>query len=235
MKRILTLGVFAGLFAMMMVSCGNKSNQHADSDETEVQTGDLLFVGLPYDYDLYDSTSTDRPVVSDTRDENDTVNYIHVAILERDENDRLWIVDATLRRGVDRYPLDTFLLNFTLNDGTLPQLDVMRLKDNADAAAYVANARQFCGHPYDICFGASTDSLYCSELVRDAYVSASGEHVFSEAPISFKSSDGSFPLYWQQLFGLMKQPIPQDKMGTTPSAMIKESCLKYVGPLKVNR
>lgn len=231
MKRLLAISLMVGIIVMMM-SCHNKSNDKT-FDETEVQNGDLLFVGLSYDYQLVvDSADMDAAIVESTCDNADSVNYIHVAILERDENGQIWVVDATIRRGVDRYPLDTFLVNFTLNDGTLPRLEVMRLKDNTDVDQYVTNARQFCGRPYDVYFGTSSDSLYCSELVRDSYITAKGDYIFSEAPMNFKRADGTFPAYWEQLFALIKQPIPQGKNGTNPNAMRKESCLKYVGELK---
>ena len=116
-----------------------------------MQTGDLLFVGLPYDFTIGDSTDMSSAITAATGDE-EGVNYIHVAILEVDDNDSIWVIDATLKHGVDRYPFSTFLSDFTLDDGSYPQLDVMRLKDNRKAADYVENAKTYCGRAYDIYF-----------------------------------------------------------------------------------
>ena len=78
-------------------------------------TGDLLFVGIPGDYNLEGISSA----IADATGYGDT-NFIHTAIIEVDGDGQAWIIDATLKRGVARYPIDTFLTDFTLNDGSLP-------------------------------------------------------------------------------------------------------------------
>ena len=192
-----------------------------------VQNGDLLFVGLPVNYTIGDTTGMSSAIAAATGDE-DSLNYIHVAIIEVDGHDSIWIIDATLKHGVDRYPFSTFLADFTLDDGSYPQLDVMRLKDNRHAADYVEQAKKFCGQPYDICFLPDNGALYCSELVRNAYRNADGTYLFGEEPMNFKSADGTFPPYWVYLFDSIGQPIPQDVPGTNPNGMSKEPCLTKV-------
>ncbi len=139
-----------------------------------------------------------------------------------------WIIDATIKRGVDRHPLDTFITDFTLKDGSLPVFIVKRLKDPSKASEYVANSRKYLGRPYDLHFGVSDDSLYCSELVRDCYVGPDGKHVFGTVPMNFKGPDGEFPLYWRQLFEKLGSPIPQDVPGTNPQDMSKSPALVTV-------
>jgi len=196
-----------------------------------IQNGDLLFVGLPYDYTLGDSTDMSSAITVATG-EDSGINYIHVAILEVDDNDSVWVIDATLKHGVDRYPFSTFLSDFTLDDGSYPQLDVMRLKDNTKAADYVANAKTYCGRAYDLYFLPNNDEQYCSELVRNAYRNDTSSYIFSQAPMNFQAPDGTFPPYWVYLFKLIDQPIPQGEMGTNPNSMSKESCLMKVTSLE---
>jgi hypothetical protein len=196
-----------------------------------IQNGDLLFVGLPYDYTLGDSTDMSSAITAATG-EDSGINYIHVAILEVDDNDSVWVIDATLKHGVDRYPFSTFLNDFTLDDGSYPQLDVMRLKDNTKAADYVANAKTYCGRAYDLYFLPNNDEQYCSELVRNAYRNDTSSYIFSQAPMNFQAPDGTFPPYWVYLFKLIDQPIPQGEMGTNPNSMSKESCLMKVTSLE---
>ncbi|MBR4219331.1 MAG: hypothetical protein IKR71_09880 [Bacteroidales bacterium] len=196
-----------------------------------IQNGDLLFVGLPYDYTLGDSTDMSSAITVATG-EDSGINYIHVAILEVDDNDSVWVIDATLKHGVDRYPFSTFLSDFTLDDGSYPQLDVMRLKDNTKAANYVANAKTYCGRAYDLYFLPNNDEQYCSELVRNAYRNDTSSYIFSQAPMNFQAPDGTFPPYWVYLFKLIDQPIPQGEMGTNPNSMSKESCLMKVTSLE---
>lgn len=190
----------------------------------DVQNGDLLFIGLPTNYDM-NSDSDMASAIAQATGEKGSVNYIHVAILEVDSANQIWIIDATLAHGVDRHPLDTFLHDFTLQDGTYPILDVMRLKNNKNASQYVENAKQYLGQPYDIYFLPDNNAMYCSELVWYSYVTPKGKHVFHNAPMNFKSADGTFPIYWQELFEYIGQPIPQGVPGTNPNAMQKEKIL----------
>lgn len=212
-------------FATIFCGCQNKAEQTASNEEPKLQTGDLVFVALPLDY-MSDTTEMGSAIAASTGD-SVGINYIHVAIAEV-ANDSVWIIDATLKHGVDRHPLDTFLCDFTLDDGSLPQMDIMRLSDNSNAAKYVENAKQFTGRDYDLYFLPDNDEQYCSELVRNSYIDEKGEHLFSDAPMNFKSDDGTFPPYWVWLFEQIGQPIPQGLPGTNPNAMSKEKCLKKV-------
>ena len=188
-----------------------------------LQNGDLVFVGIPSDYRLDDSMG-DAIGSSTCRD---SLNIIHAAIAEV-KGDSVWIIDATIKRGVDRHPLDTFLRDFTLKDGSLPEFFVMRLRDDRDADSYVANARGFVGLSYNCSFVPCDTARYCTELVRDSYRRADGSYVFSEAPMNFLAADGTMPPYWEQLFALLGQDVPQGVPGTNPKAMMAEPCLRQI-------
>ncbi|MBO7653160.1 MAG: hypothetical protein J6S84_10690 [Bacteroidales bacterium] len=223
--RLITVIVL--ITTILFVSCnGNSEKLESSKDKsTTLQTGDLVFVALPLDY-MADTTEMGSAIAASTGD-SVGINYIHVAIAEV-ANDSVWIIDATLAHGVDRHPLDTFFCDFTLDDGSLPQMDIMRLSDNSNAAKYVENAKQFTGRGYDLYFLPDNDEQYCSELVRNSYIDEKGEYLFSDAPMNFKSDDGTFPPYWVWLFEQIGQPIPQGLPGTNPNAMSKEKCLKKV-------
>ena len=90
-----------------------------------LQTGDLIFVGIPADYDL-DADSMGSAIADATGGQTG-LNRIHTAIAEVDADGQVWIIDATIKYGVDRHPLDTFLRQFTLRDGSLPTFEVKRL------------------------------------------------------------------------------------------------------------
>lgn len=220
--------------AMVFTSCHQAVPEpHAVTmGNVSIQNGDLLFVGIPLDYHLSDSTGMDDAITSATGQEG-AVNYIHVAILEVDENDSLWVIDATIKHGVDRHPFSVFLSDFTLKDGSCPVLEVKRLKDNLAADSYVKNAKTYLGRDYDMYFSPDNMEQYCSELVRNAYTNGTDTYIFNEAPMNFKSADGSFPPYWVELFGLLGEPIPQGVMGTNPNDMSKESCLERVGEMRM--
>ncbi len=207
--------ILLSIVATLFVAC---RSEKVDT----LKTGDLVFVGIPMDYSL-DNGSMDAAIASATGNP-DSLNLIHVAIAEVDAEGK-WIIDATIKRGIDRHPLDTFVTDFTLKDGSLPVFIVKRLKDPSKAAEYVANTRKYLGRPYDLHFMPSDDSLYCSELVRDCYVGPDGEYVFDTVPMNFKDADGEFPLYWRQLFERLQAPIPQGLPGTNPQDMSKSPAL----------
>ena len=192
----------------------------------KLQTGDLVFVGIPADYSL-DHDSMDSAITEATGGQTG-LNRIHTAIAEVDDEGRVWIIDATIKYGVDRHPLDTFLRQFTLRDGSLPVFEVKRLQDGARAEASVRNAKQYLGLPYDVTFLPDNDAYYCTELVYDSYLGEDGTPIFHSAPMNFKNADGEFPRYWGQLFARLGQPIPQDVPGTNPQGMSEEPALRDV-------
>ena len=204
----------------------NESAKPTDTPDNQLQAGDLVFVALPLDYDLNASSDMISAIMASTSDTSE-LNYIHVAIADVDTNNNVWIIDATLKHGVDRYPLDTFLCDFTLPNGQYPIFNIMRLNDNTKAKEYVENAKKYTGREYDKYFLPDNDEQYCSELVRNSYKNGD-EYIFSDYPMNFKSQDGTFPIYWQELFDYIGQPIPQGVAGTNPNAMYKEKCISKV-------
>lgn len=217
--------------SLLLIACQQKTvkvleNQNVKVDTIEnIQTGDLLFVGLPVSYSIAPD-ARNLPANAETC-AGDSLNLIHVAILEV-QNDTVWVIDATIKHDVCRYPLDTFLADFTLADGSLPRFIIKRLKDNSKAVDYVENAKKFLGCAYDTEFLADNEAQFCSELVRNSFVTADGQFLFEEVPMNWQKSDGTPILYWQQLFGLIHAEIPQGRMGTTPAQMISSPLLRTV-------
>lgn len=209
--------VTAALAALALAACSPK--------QEKICTGDIIFVGIPSDYSL-DEGSMDEAITKATG--SGRLNLIHAAIAEVDSAGCVWIIDATLRRGVDRHPLDTMRKDFTLKDGSQPVYIVKRLKDNSKAAQFVEAAKQYLGRPYDNAFLPDNEAMYCTELIRDSYRDVSGEYVFPSRPMNFKDADGNMPVYWEQLFAILGIPVPQGVPGTNPQDMSSEDVLKEV-------
>ncbi len=188
-----------------------------------LRNGDLIFVGIPLDYDA-EGDSMDAAISAATGEGD--LNIIHVAIAEV-EADSVWVIDATIRHGVDRHPLDTFLTDFTLRDGSLPEFIVKRV-EGVDADAAVERAKSFCGRAYDTRFLPDNEDLYCSELVQKSYLDASGSEVFQSEPMNFAAADGTMPPYWEWLFGLLGMEVPQGLPGTNPQRMSASGILTAV-------
>ena len=198
---------------LLAVSCGQKVDT--------LRTGDLVFVGLPLDYDA-EGDSMDAAISAATG-EDGALNLIHVAIAEVDA-DSVWIIDATIAHGVDRHPLAVFLKDFTLKDGTYPEFIIKRVK-GVDTEAAVQRARTYCGRGYDVCFLPDNEEQYCTELVQNSYLDASGNQVFHSEPMNFCAPDGTMPPYWEWLFGKLGMEVPQGVPGTNPQRMAQSDLL----------
>ncbi|MBQ2521175.1 MAG: hypothetical protein II537_00555 [Bacteroidales bacterium] len=210
---------------LVAAACGERA-------ET-LRSGDLVFVGLPASF-AQEETAMDGAIAAATG-QGDSLQFIHVAIAEVDSAG-VWIIDATMRRGVDRHPLDTFLMDFTCRDGSLPVFKVMRLQDDRPAAASVERAKCRLGLPYDVYFLPDNGAFYCSELVQECYLDEDGNPIFRSAPMNFKNAEGEFPSYWEQLFARLGEEIPQGLPGTNPQAMsadprLREVCVEIPRPL----
>ena len=151
------------------------------------------------------------------------LNLIHVAIAEV-QADSVWIIDATIAHGVDRHPLEVFLKDFTLKDGSYPAFIVKRVK-GVDADAAVERAKTYCGRAYDVRFLPDNEDLYCSELVQISYLDGDGNRVFDSEPMTFCAPDGTMPPYWEWLFGKLEMEVPQGLPGTNPQRMAQSPVL----------
>ena len=192
--------------------------------EARIETGDLLFFGIPRSYGEDDMSSA----IAAATAAGDTINFIHAAILEVDAEGRVWIIDATIAHGVDRHPLDTLMENFVLHGGGRPTIEVMRLKDNSQAKAFVEVAKGFVGEAYDLYFLEGNGLHYCTELVYDSYIASDGSHVFDRTPMNFLDAEGQMPAYWTRLFASLGEEVPQGEPGTNPQQMHQSDVLVHV-------
>lgn len=212
---LIAVAIGTGIFLLM------RSRQQPVTTTDDVQNGDLVFVVRPRD-GVKENDNEEGAAIDLTR-----YDLIHVALLER-EGDSLYIVDATIKHGVDRHPIDTFFTDFTRHDGTLLRFLMGRV-EGFDGNLAIRRARAFVGRPYDIHFGIGTDSLYCTELVRNAFVTMQGDTLFTQGPIRFADPDGTVSAYWQRLFGSVGLPVPDGKTGTTPRGQYEDPIVTPLG------
>ncbi|MBR5956280.1 MAG: hypothetical protein IK022_07035 [Bacteroidales bacterium] len=194
-----------------------------------LMTGDLVFVAAPGETGT--GSISDAIVASTSKD---SLNIIHVGIISVDGG-LVSVLDATGERGVAIRSLDEFYEDFRLDDGSLPEMIVKRLDDNSRAEEYVGKALRYVGEPYDDYFMHDNGAHYCSELVYDSYVKEDGTRIFPSVSMNFKAADGTYPEYWEKLFGELGVPVPQGAPGTNPQAMFLSPELHTVCQLPPRR
>ena len=62
-------------------------------------------------------------------------------------------------------------------DGSYPEFIIMRLKDTTGVSASVERAKTFTGLQYNVSFTPCDSARYCTELVRDSYLTPDGKPV----------------------------------------------------------
>ena len=181
-----------------------------------LRNGDLLFFAP-----ISESGNMDNAIQDATGQ-----GYIHVGIVEVDEDGLAWIIEATPRLGVHRSCIDSSWFEAQKADGY--RVDAKRLKGCKTLNESVLRAKALIGRPYDFTFLPGCEALYCSELVYESYLNADGSHIFSAAPMNFLSEDGSLNRYWTDLFDGLGTSVPQGLPGTNPQDMSRDPALRDV-------
>lgn len=185
--------------------------------ENGLRNGDLIFESVG---DSAAAQAIDA-ATAHSREES----FSHVAIIEVAE-DGVYVIEAASESGVQRITLDEFLDAATHYESGEPAVTVMRLKGEYDTAAFIANAKQHIGEPYDHYFMPDNGRMYCSELVYESFRDGNGNPIFTARPMNFRAADGSMPQYWVELFESLGEPIPQGVSGTNPNDMAREEVLE---------
>jgi hypothetical protein len=96
--------------------------------------------------------------------------YTHAGIVEREADGSIYVIQAA--QVVMKTPLAVFI-----RQSYGERITIMRLPglSPAQAAQVVAAAAALRGRPYDFFFRLAPDSIYCSELVYDAFLN--GAHI----------------------------------------------------------
>ena len=172
-----------------------------------LQSGDLLFLNN-------NRSDMEKAITASTGE------YSHVALVERDSADDVWVIEASPKKGVQCIPYSQFerehLLRF--NPGTI---DIYRLTAPFDTAAVIARAKNLVGKAYDDTFLPDNDAYYCSELIQVAF-----DGIFPSKPMNWRDADGNLPEYWIKHFEKLGVPVPEGVPGTNPTDMSRSPLLK---------
>lgn len=171
-------------------------------------TGDLLFVRSK-------DSKMEKAISASTG------KYTHVALVERDHNGYVWVIEADRQNGVQRISFNDWEKE---HNG---QYDVFRLTQPFDTADVIFHAKQFLWKPYDDAFLPDNNQIYCSELIYECFWK-DGEHLFEAKPMNWRNADGNIPEYWIEHFRELGVPVPEGVLGTNPTDMAKSPLVRKV-------
>lgn len=174
-----------------------------------LQSGDLIFLNN-------NRSDMEKAITASTGE------YSHVALVERDSADDVWVVEASPKKGVQRISYEQFERNNNLGFFR-GNIDIYRLNVPFDTVAVIARAKSLVGKPYDNAFLPDNDAYYCSELIQVAF----GD-IFPSKPMNWRDAEGNLPEYWIKHFEELGVPVPEGVPGTNPSDMSRSSLLKML-------
>lgn len=188
----------------------------------KLQDGDLLFAVDK------DETELVNAIKSSTSVEKG-IPFSHVGIVKI-EDENVYVIEATTSDGV----IKTLLYNFMQKAAKLkgePIIAVGRVNPQYSylVSKAIENAEESLATPYDFAYDETNDQLYCSELIRFAYVDSTGNPIFEPLAMSFKNKKtGETEPYWIQHFQKLGEEVPEGKPGTNPADMAKSPVIKIV-------
>jgi uncharacterized protein YycO len=168
-----------------------------------LQSGDLLFLNE-------NSSDMEKAITASTGE------YTHVALVECDSADDVWIIEAVPKKGVRRIFYEQF--KSELSTGSC---DIYRLTVPFDTAAVIACAKSLLGKLYDNSFLPDNDAYYCSELIEVVFGG-----LFPSKPMNWRDADDNLPEYWQKHFEKLGIPVPEGVLGTNPTDLSRSPLLK---------
>ena len=193
------------IFLLFLLSVAAQAQQR--DRLAALQTGDLLF--------LNENKSDMEKAISAS-----TGEYTHVALVECDSADDVWVIEAYPEKGVRRVSYEQFerehLIWFHLG-----ACDIYRLIVPFDTVRVIARAKSLIGKPYDDAFLPDNDAYYCSELIEVVFGG-----LFPSQPMNWRDADGNLPEYWKKHFEKLGMPVPEGVPGTNPTDISRSPQLK---------
>ena len=181
-----------------------------------LKQGDLLFV--------VGNNSAFSQAISDATVFNDSLSFVHVAILDSISHGYYQVIEASPDEGVRGVELEKFLENCPkINEK--PGVVVKRITVDYSPFDALSKAKSHLGEGYDWWYMPENGKMYCSELVYESFFDHNGNRIFKSQPMNFRNQDGSMPDFWIKLFEQLGKPVPEGMEGTNPNDMAKDSVI----------
>ena len=188
----------------------------------ELRTGDLLFSVDKENSELV-------AAIQSTTGQDKDIPFSHVGIACL-ENGKTYVLEATSPQGVVKTPLkEYFAKTATLNGQLLIAVGRVKSEFEFTIPGAIKNAAKHLGKGYDYAYCETNDQFYCSELVRFAFLDASGKPIFAPLAMSFRDPQtGDIDAYWIRHFEKLGQPVPDGAPGTNPADMAQSPVIEII-------
>ncbi len=190
-------------------------------DDFKLQTGDLIF--------QESCTGSMGSAIKEVTTSVEEYQFTHVGIVYIDENDSIFVIEATQPR-VAKTPLLEYL--YPEDEKDCPPVSVVgRLKPEYQHCVpkAIEEGLSLTGKEYDNGFVLGDDKYYCSELIYEILLKANGKPVFPLNVMTFKSPEtDQISPGWVEHFKKYNLPIPEGELGINPGAMSRSDVIEII-------
>ena len=201
-------------------ACEEALQDDEELDLSILQQGDLLF-------NVVATKAGTGGAIADATQGVSNQPVVHVAIVCKKDN-MTYALEASGEHGVWLNPIDSFFVHADHTPSGKPMVLVGRLKNTAMVQQAVAKALTYLGKPYDYLYGASEDSIYCSELVHYSYIDEKGQFIFPQQPMSFHDATGHILQFWLDAYAKRGLAVPEGEPGTNPGAISRSDKIMII-------
>ena len=190
-------------------------------DDFKLQTGDLIF--------QESCAGSMGSAIKEVTTSVEEYQFTHVGIVYIDENDSIFVIEATQPR-VAKTPLLEYL--YPEDEKDCPPVSVVgRLKPEYQHCVpkAIEEGLSLIGKEYDNGFVLGDDKYYCSELIYEILLEANGKPVFPLNVMTFKSPEtDQISSGWVEHFKKYNLPIPEGEPGINPGAMSRSDVIEII-------
>lgn len=158
---------------------------------------------------------------------NDSLSFVHVGIIDINNDNELTVIEASPEYGVTITPLKDFVESAPSLNGK-PGIMVKRFISSLPVNDVLEKAKSHLGEPYDWWYLPENGKMYCSELVLDSFIDFSGNPVFQPKPMKFRDSNGNLPEFWVELFQKLDMGVPEGIPGSNPQDLSNDPQLMEI-------
>ena len=188
------------------------------SNAEKLKKGDLIFQA--------EGKGEFSKAISSSTSREDSLSFVHVGIIDIDEEGGVNVIEASPKEGVRIISLKNFLLQE--GEDSPGKFVVKRLCIDFPVEETIERAKSYLGQPYDWWYLPDNGKMYCSELVWESFQKEDGERIFKSNPMNFRDKDGNMPEFWIKLYQELGQEVPEGIEGTNPNDLSRDKRLVEV-------